>query len=115
MKRGILVEMAILYEDTWETARITIPNTVIVKALGYDKLNEIARNQTYNDPLHKHCVGAYLFNEHIELELEREGKSTDLSERIWGILDTVNQHFGEEMSDILDEDFDELLQELAGE
>ena len=34
-------------------------------------------------------------------------------ERIWDILAMVNEHFGDEMSDLLDEDFDTLLKELA--
>jgi len=63
MKKGIPVEMAILYEETWETVQIVIPNSKIIKALGYDKLNELGRKEVYDDNEFKHCVGTYLFNE----------------------------------------------------
>jgi hypothetical protein len=106
--------MAVLYDGTWETDIVTIPNAKIVAAVGYDKLNELGRQEIYDADKHRHCVGAYLFNELIELGLEGQAEvENEIQGRIWDILSTVNSNFSEEMTELLGEDFDKLLLELA--
>jgi hypothetical protein len=79
-----------------------------------EEINSKARKYFYafGDTQYKNCFGAYVTDERYDDEhVCTCQKAKD--ERIWDILAMVNEHFGDEMSDLLDEDFDKLLMELA--
>jgi len=105
--------MAVLYQEgQWDEIVVDVPN--ICTCLTYDEINSKARKYFYafGDTQYKNCFGAYVTNERYDdKHLCTCQKVKD--ERIWDILAMVNDHFGEEMSDLLDEDFETLLRELA--
>ena len=108
------VMMAVLEQDgSWDEIVVEIPN--ICTCMTYAEIDEKARNYFYATPEYreyKNCFGAYVTNERYDdkhLCTCQQAKD----ERIWDILAMVNEHFGDEMSDLLDEDFDTLLKELA--
>lgn len=112
------VLMAVLYQEgSWDEIVVNVPN--ICKCMDYDEINAKAReyffkSEEYAD--YDECFGAYVTDEGYDTNATCNcGKLSNRAKlnKIWGILETVNMHFKDEMSDILDEDFDDLLRELA--
>lgn len=108
------VLMAVLDQaGGWDEIVVEIPTAC--SCMTYDQINARARNYFYATPEyreHKNCFGAYVTDERYDDKHVCTCKQSK-EERIWDILAMVNDHFGYEMSELLDEDFDELLQELA--
>lgn len=108
------VLMAVLYQEgQWDEIVVDVPN--ICTCMTYDEINSKARKHFYafgSLPEHKNCFGAYVTNERYD-DKHLCTCQQKKDERIWDILAMVNEHFGDEMSDLLDEDFDALLLELA--
>jgi len=111
------VLMAVLYQggDHWDEIVVDVHN--VCSCMTNEQIDGKARNYFYRAPEYSEyddCFGVYVTNERYD-----EGHvctcddSIEKEDRIWDILVMVNEHFGEEMSDLLDEDFDKLLQELA--
>jgi len=109
------VQIAVLYQDElWEEVIVDVPD--ICTCMTYAEINERAVTYFHSAPeysAYSHCFGAYVTNERYDEKHICICKKQDKENLIWGILETVNEHFRDEMSDLLDRDFDELLQELA--
>lgn len=111
------VRMAVLFQGShWDEIVVDVPN--ICTCMTYGQINEEARKYFYSASEYAEyddCFGAYVTDEMYDTKHQCicQKVSDVIAERIWDILAMVNEHFGEEMSDLLDEDFDDLLRELA--
>ena len=111
------VQFAVLYQDGagWDEIIIDVPD--ICSCMSYAEIDEKARMYFFSAPEldeYDNCFGGYVTNEGYQMEYScSKCQKRSKDSRIWDILAMVNEHFREEMSDLLDEDFDKLLQELA--